>query len=43
MWIFDHKDFTVKDIVEIADYDINIDEETNANTIIKVLKKNNAS
>ena len=42
MWIFDHKDFAVKDIVEIADYDINIDEETNANTIIKVLKKNNA-
>ena len=42
MWIFDHKDFTVKDIVENADYDINIDEETNANTIIKVLKKNNA-
>lgn len=42
MWIFDHKDFAVKDIVEIADYDINIDEETNANTIIKVLKKNDA-
>lgn len=42
MWIFDYKDFTVKDIVEIADYDINIDEETNANTIIQVLKKNGA-
>lgn len=42
MWIFDHKDFSVKDIVEIADYEINIDEETNANTIIKVLKKNTA-
>lgn len=42
MWIFDYKDFSVKDIVEIADYDINIDEETNANTIIKVLNKNNA-
>lgn len=40
IWIFDYKDFTVKDIVEIADYDINIDEETNANTIIQVLKKN---
>lgn len=39
MWIFDHKDFSVKDIVEISDYEINIDEETNANTIIKVLKK----
>ena len=35
MWIFDYKDFIVKDIVEIADYDINIDEETNANTIFK--------
>ena len=42
MWIFDYKDFIVKDIVEIADYDINIDEETNANTIIQVLKKNGA-
>lgn len=42
MWIFDFKDFTVKDIVEIADYDINIDEETNANTIINVLKKTTA-
>ena len=40
MWMFDYKDFTVKDIVEIADYDINIDEETNANTIIQVLKRN---
>ena len=27
MWIFDYKDFSVKDIVEIADYEINIDEE----------------
>lgn len=42
MWIFDYKDFTVKDIIEIANYDINIDEETNANTIIQVLKKNGA-
>lgn len=42
MWIFDYKDFTVKDIVEISDYEINIDEETNANTIIKVLKKTTA-
>ena len=39
MWIFDYKDFTVKDIVELSDYDINIDEETNANSIIKILKK----
>ena len=42
MWIFDYKDFTVKDIIEITNYDINIDEETNANTIIQVLKKNGA-
>lgn len=39
MWIFDYNDFNVKDIIEISDYEINIDEETNANTIIKVLKK----
>lgn len=42
MWIFDYKDFSVKDIVEISDYEINIDEETNANSIIKVLKKTTA-
>lgn len=42
MWIFDYKDFTVKDIIEISNYDINIDEETNANTIIDVLKKTTA-
>lgn len=42
MWIFDYKDFSVKDIVEISDYEINIDEETNSNTNIKVLKKTTA-
>ena len=42
MWIFDYKDFSVKDIVELANYDINIDEETNANTIIEILKKTTA-
>ena len=42
MWIFNGRDFSVKDIVEIADYEINIDEETNANSIIKVLKKTTA-
>lgn len=42
MWIFGHKDFSVKDIVEISDYEINIDEETNANTIMKILKKTTA-
>lgn len=42
MWIFDYQDFSVKDIVEIANYEINIDEETNANSIIKVINQNNA-
>lgn len=42
MWIFDYKDFSVKDIIEISDYEINIDEETNANTIMKILKKTTA-
>ena len=42
MWIFDFYDFSVKDIVEIANHGINIDEETNANTIINVLKKTTA-
>lgn len=42
VWIFDHKDFTVKDIVEISDYEINIDEETNSTSNIKVLKKTTA-
>lgn len=42
MWIFDYEDFSVKDIVEIADYEITIDEETNANSIIKVLKQTTA-
>jgi hypothetical protein len=42
MWIFSYEDFSVKDIVEISDYEINIDEETNAKTIINVLKQINA-
>lgn len=42
MWIFDYYDFSVKDIVEISDYEINIDEETNANSIIRVLKQTDA-
>ncbi len=42
MWIFDSMDFSVKDIVELAEYEINIDEETNANTIIKILKQTTA-
>ena len=43
MWIFDYKDFSVKDIVELSDYDIVIDEETNEKSIIKVLKKTTAN
>lgn len=43
MWIFDWRDFIVKDIVEISDYEITMDEETNTNTIINVLKKTTAS
>ena len=42
MWIFDYKDLSVKDIVELQDYDLDIDEETNANSIINVLKKTTA-
>ena len=42
MWIFSFEDLKVKDIVEISDYGINIDEETNAKSIIKVLKETTA-
>ena len=42
MWIFSFEDLKVIDIVEISDYEINIDEETNANSIIKVLKETKA-
>lgn len=42
MWIFDYKDFSVKDIIEISDYEISIDEETNSNTLINILKKTTA-
>ncbi len=42
IWIFDGQDFKIKDIVEIGDYKINIDEETNAKSAVKVLKKTEA-
>lgn len=42
MYIFDYKDFTVKDVVELSNYDISIDEETNSNTTVNVLKKTTA-
>lgn len=43
MWIFDWRDFSVKDIVEISDYEISMDEETNDNSIVNVLKKTKAT
>ena len=42
MYIFDYRDFSVKDVIQLPDYEINIDEETNANTTVKVLKKTTA-
>ena len=42
MWIFDYYTFKVKDVVEISDYELNIDEETNANSFINILKKTSA-
>lgn len=42
-WIFDRRDFKVKDIVELGDYEINIDEETNSNSILKILKDTKAN
>ena len=42
MYIFDYRDFSVKDVVQLPEYEINIDEETNANTTVKVLKKTTA-
>ena len=42
MWIFNYDDFSVKDIVEISNYEINIDEETNAKSTINILKKTTA-
>lgn len=45
LWIFDYKSnnkLIIKDIVEISDYELNIDEETNAKSIITILKKTNA-
>ena len=42
IWIFSKDDFKVKDIVEVSDYTIVMDEETNSNTNILILKKTNA-
>lgn len=43
IYIFDSYDFKMKDVVEISNYDINIDQETNANTIINILKNTTAT
>lgn len=42
MWVFDHKDFTVKDIVEVSFFEITIDEETNSASSIRILKDTGA-
>lgn len=38
VWVFDGYDFKIKGIVELSSYEISIDEETNINTIVNVLK-----
>ena len=39
MWVFNYQDFSVRDIVEINDYELTIDEETNAKSTITCIKK----
>ena len=39
MWIFSYIDFSVKACIEIEDYEINMDEETNATSLFVILKK----
>ena len=41
MWIFDYKDLTVKDILELSEYTINIDEQTNGKSTIKANRNRN--
>lgn len=38
MWVFDSYNFEIKGIIELSSYEISIDEETNSNTIVNVLK-----
>lgn len=42
MWVFDYKDLSVKGCVEIQNYELNIDEETNATSMVTILKDLNA-
>lgn len=41
-YFLDKNTFEIKDVVQIQDYQINLDEETNAKTAIKVVNKPNA-
>lgn len=42
MWVFDNNDFKLKEIVELGDEEISIDEETNSNSTVHIIKKINA-
>ena len=42
IYIFSYEDFSIKDIVEVSDYEFNIDEETNAISIVNILKETTA-
>ena len=42
LYIFDYTDFSIKDIVELSNYELNIDEETNAVSIINIVKETGA-
>ena len=42
MWVFDNDDFKLKEIVELGDEEISIDEETNSNSTVHIIKKINA-
>ena len=43
MWILEDKTFEIKDVIELMDdYEINIDEETNANSIVNAAKATDA-
>lgn len=43
LWIFDHYDLSIKGIVEISNYEIVIDEETNGNSNIEILQHTSVS
>ena len=42
IWIFSKDDFSVKDIFEVSDYTVIMDEETNSNSSITIMKKTSA-